>query len=92
MSDTDQTESVPSSEPQNLSEHIEANFDAKRKELGVEDGLKDIPGVTMLVTFLLIAPPMILRVGANPRTERPSGMQVSSIASACRVKIARQSL
>ena len=53
MSDIHQTESVPSSEPQNLSEHIEANFDAKRKELGVEDGLKDIPGVTtlMLVAF-----------------------------------------
>jgi hypothetical protein len=31
----------------------EANFDAKRKELGVEDGLKDVPGVTtrMLVAF-----------------------------------------
>ena len=53
MSDTDQTESVPSSEPQNLSEHIEANFDAKHKKLGVEDGLKNIPGVTtrMLAAF-----------------------------------------
>jgi N utilization substance protein A len=53
MSDIHQTESVPSSEPQNLSKHIEVNFDAKRKELGVEDGLKDIPGVTtlMLVAF-----------------------------------------
>jgi transcription termination/antitermination protein NusA len=53
MSDIHQTESVPSSEPQNLSEHIEVNFDAKRKKLGVEDGLKDIPGVTtpMLVAF-----------------------------------------
>jgi transcription termination/antitermination protein NusA len=29
------------------------NFDAKRKELGVEDSLKDVPGVTtqMLVAF-----------------------------------------
>src|SRR5271169_2151708 len=53
MSDTDQTEPVPSYKPQNLSEHIEANFDAKRKELGVQDGLQDIPGVTtlMLVAF-----------------------------------------
>jgi hypothetical protein len=34
-------------------ERIEVNFDASRKELGVEDGLKDIPGVTtrMLVAF-----------------------------------------
>jgi len=32
---------------------IEGEFDAKRKELGVEDNLKDIPGVTtpMLVKF-----------------------------------------
>ena len=35
------------------SHHVEVNFDAKRKELGVEDGLKSIPGVTtqMLVVF-----------------------------------------
>ena len=53
MSDIHKTESVPSSEPQNLSEQIEENFDAKRKKLGVEDGLKDISGVTprMLVAF-----------------------------------------
>jgi transcription termination/antitermination protein NusA len=32
---------------------IEAEFDAKRRELGVEDALKEVPGVTtrMLVTF-----------------------------------------
>ena len=32
---------------------MEVNFDAKRKELGVEDSLKDVPGVTtqMLVAF-----------------------------------------
>ena len=44
---------VPSSEPRRPSDRIELNFDAKRKELGVEDGLKDIPGVTtrMLVAF-----------------------------------------
>jgi len=35
-----------------LPERIEANFDAKRSELGVEDGLRDIPGVT---TLMLIA-------------------------------------
>jgi N utilization substance protein A len=36
-----------------LSEARQANLDAKRKELGVDDGLKNIPGVTtrMLVAF-----------------------------------------
>ena len=35
------------------SHRVEVNFDAKRKELGVEDNLKDVPGVTtpMLVAF-----------------------------------------
>jgi hypothetical protein len=47
------TDLVPDSEPRRSSGRIEANFDAKRKELGVEDGLKDIPGVTtrMLAAF-----------------------------------------
>jgi N utilization substance protein A len=51
--DSHQTDRVPNSEPRRSSERIEANFDAKRKELGVEDALKDIPGVTtqMLVAF-----------------------------------------
>ena len=51
--DPHQTDLVPSSEPRRSSERIESNFDAKRKEPGVEDGLKDIPGVTtqMLVAF-----------------------------------------
>ncbi len=53
MRDTHQTDLVPSSEPQRKSDRLEANYDAKRRELGVEDGLKDIPGVTtlMLVAF-----------------------------------------
>jgi transcription termination/antitermination protein NusA len=36
-----------------LAEQIEANFEAKRKELGVADELKGIPGLTtlMLVAF-----------------------------------------
>jgi predicted flap endonuclease-1-like 5' DNA nuclease len=48
--DPHQTDLVPSSEPRRSSERI---VDAKRKELDVEDGLKDIPGVTtrMLVAF-----------------------------------------
>ena len=51
--DPHQTDLVPSSAPRRSSDRIELNFDAKRKELGVEDGLKDIPGVTtrMLVAF-----------------------------------------
>jgi hypothetical protein len=48
-----QTDLVPSFQPLQKSHRLEANYDAKRKELGVEDGLKDIPGVTtrMLVAF-----------------------------------------
>jgi N utilization substance protein A len=51
--DPDQTDFAPSSEPLRSSKRIKANFDAKRKELGVEDGLRDIPGITtrMLVAF-----------------------------------------
>ena len=50
--DPHQTDLVPSSEHRS-SDRIKANFDAKRKELSVEDGLKDIPGVTtrMLAAF-----------------------------------------
>jgi len=46
--DPQQAESVSNSQP-----HAEMTFDAKRKVLGVETGLKDIPGVTdqMLVAF-----------------------------------------
>jgi N utilization substance protein A len=53
MFDMYKTDLVPSLEPQKLSAHIEENSDAKRRELGVEDGLNDIPGVTtpMLVAF-----------------------------------------
>ena len=45
--DPHETDEVGSSHP------MEVNFDAKRKELGVEDSLKDVPGVTteMLVAF-----------------------------------------
>ena len=49
MPDPHETDLVPSSEPQFRSERIEATLDAKRRELGVEDGLKDIPGVTTLI-------------------------------------------
>ena len=45
---------MPNSQPQaSLSQHTETTFDAKRKELRVENSLKDIPGVTdqMLVAF-----------------------------------------
>jgi N utilization substance protein A len=48
--DPHQTDLMRSAEPRRSSERI---VDAKRKELDVEDGLKDIPGVTtrMLVAF-----------------------------------------
>jgi hypothetical protein len=51
--DPHKTDLVPSSEPRRSSWRIEVNIDASRKKLGVEDGLKDIPGVTtrMLVAF-----------------------------------------
>lgn len=48
-----QTDLAPNSEPRRSSNHVEANLDARPKEIGVEDGLKELPGVTprMLVTF-----------------------------------------
>ena len=53
MSDTQKIVSTPNSEPQHLSNHMERNFDVMRKELGVEEGLKNILGITtlMLVAF-----------------------------------------
>ena len=50
--DPNEIDLVPNSEPRRSSERIEVSVDAKRKELRVEDGLKDIPGVT---TRILIA-------------------------------------
>ena len=43
----------PKADEVDSSHRVEMNFDAKRKELGVEDSLKDVPGVTteMLVAF-----------------------------------------
>ena len=52
--DVQQTESVPNSAARVSSSHPTATpFDSKLKELGVEDSLKDIPGVTdqMLVAL-----------------------------------------
>jgi len=51
--DPHQTDLVPSSEPLRKPGRLEANLDAKPKEPGAENGLKDIPGVTtrMLVAF-----------------------------------------
>lgn len=52
MSDRVEPVSAPS-DPNRLAEQIEAYFEAKRKELGVADELKGIPGLTtlMLVAF-----------------------------------------
>ena len=51
--DPHQTNLVPSFEPRRSSERIKTSSDSKRKELGVDDALKNIPGVTtrMLVAF-----------------------------------------
>jgi hypothetical protein len=51
--DPHRTDSVPSLEHQHSSQDMEAIFDTKRKELGVEDSLKNLPGVTkrMLIAF-----------------------------------------
>jgi hypothetical protein len=51
--DPHQTDLVPSFEPRRSSERIKTSSDSKRKELGVDDALKNIPGVTtrMLVAF-----------------------------------------
>ena len=50
MSDPVETNPAPNAR---LTEQIEANLEARRKELGVADELKDIPGLTtlMLVAF-----------------------------------------
>jgi hypothetical protein len=51
--DPHQTNLVPSFEPPRSSKRIKTSSDSKRKELGVDDALKNIPGVTtrMLVAF-----------------------------------------
>jgi hypothetical protein len=51
--DPHKTDLVPSFEPRRSSEHIKTSSDSKRKELGVDDALKNIPGVTtrMLAAF-----------------------------------------
>jgi predicted flap endonuclease-1-like 5' DNA nuclease len=53
VSDPVETTPAPRDSDAHLADQIEASFDAKRKELGVADELKDIPGVTtlMLVAF-----------------------------------------
>jgi N utilization substance protein A len=53
MLDRHKTDLVPSSESQNAAEQFGANFDAELKELGVENDLKDVPGLTTLMLFVL---------------------------------------
>ena len=53
MFDRYKVDLVPSSESQNAAEQCDANFDAKVKEPGVENELKDIPGVTTLMLSAL---------------------------------------
>jgi N utilization substance protein A len=53
MLDRHKTDLVPSSESQNAAEQFVANFDAELKELGVENDLKDVPGLPTLMLFVL---------------------------------------
>ena len=53
MIDRHRTDLVPSSESQNAAEQFSENFDAELKELGVENDLKGIPGLTTLMLFVL---------------------------------------
>ena len=53
MIDRHKTNLVPSSESQNAVEQFDADFNAKLRELGVKNDLKDIPGVTTLMLFAL---------------------------------------
>ena len=46
MPDTHQQDSAPNSVPQRRSEHVETTFSAEKGELGVENGLQDVAGVT----------------------------------------------
>jgi hypothetical protein len=48
VSDPVETTPAPRDSDAQLADQIEASFDAKRKELGVADELKDILGVTTL--------------------------------------------
>ncbi len=52
MSDPVETTPAPPDPNAHLAEQIEAEFEAKRQELGVADELKDIPGLT---TLMLVA-------------------------------------
>jgi transcription termination/antitermination protein NusA len=53
MIDRHKTDLVPSSEARNSAEQFDADFDAELKELGVENDLKNIPGVSTLMLFAL---------------------------------------
>ena len=53
MFDTHKTYLVPSSESHYAAEQCDADFDAKLKKRLVENELKDVPGVTTLMIFVL---------------------------------------
>jgi predicted flap endonuclease-1-like 5' DNA nuclease len=102
--DPQQADSVPNSQHgASSSQQTETTFDAKRKELGVENGLKDIPGVTdqMLVAFGEHGVTSIEDLAAcatddlDGWSESKDGKtirHVSSIVLGYRVRIVRQSL
>ena len=53
MIDRHKTDLMPGSESQNTAEQFQQNFDVKSTEFGFENELKDIPGVTALMKFVL---------------------------------------
>jgi hypothetical protein len=82
VSDPVETTPAPRDSDAHLADQIEASFDAKRKELGVADELRDIPGVTTLMlvafgergiktsTIWRVVLPMISVAGLRTRLER----------------------
>jgi transcription termination/antitermination protein NusA len=53
LTDPDESDPAPRNPITRLTDQIEANFEARRKELGVADELKDIPGLTTLMLVAL---------------------------------------
>jgi N utilization substance protein A len=54
MFDTIEVSLAPDIPRRQLPEHTEANFDVNRRELGVADELKEIPGITTLMLVALV--------------------------------------
>jgi hypothetical protein len=98
LSDPVETTSAPPDPDAHLAEQIEAEFEARRKELGVADELKGIPGLTtlMLVAFgeqgiktiadLAGCATMIFVAGLRTRLKLPPDTKASFTILTCRVE------